>query len=336
MPDEYLRLLSYELPEGRELGFRFTKTGTQEEWEGQVTEFIRYEQSTVESALVADPADLRCKHLPIATDSGGNCLYLDVTKNPMCVVDVSYESGAKSRVAGSMSTSSTCSIRSMNAVVKSQRHLRLPRRRVDPLQRVAVANALHNEGSPQPDGSQMRPTPFFATRDDLMNWLRSVSAGRSLVLTEAGMFDAPEVKTCRWKDCERLGISRTGNHLTDVMYLVHDQSVRIEVREVPQRRGGVRYSIDQRLNPQTVGLRPGGTFGGNIIISGQLGHGTGHPWSDDLAHVLRKELRKQFTRIKSYYVGEGALARLDSGTRLTINAAAAEEYDLVRQTASGS
>lgn len=102
LPDEYLRLLSYELPEGRELGFRFTMTGTQEEWEGQVTEFIRYEQSTVESALVADPADPRYKLLPIATDAGGNYLYLDVTRNPMCVVDVSYESGAKSRVAGSI------------------------------------------------------------------------------------------------------------------------------------------------------------------------------------------------------------------------------------------
>lgn len=175
-----------------------------------------------------------------------------------------------------------------------------------------------------------RPTPFFATRSDLLKWLGAVAADRRLALTVAGLFEEKGVRTLPLEQCGTLGISETGNHLTDKAYLIHEESTTISVREVPQRRGGVQYSVDQQLNPQTVGLKAGGRFGENVVISGQLGLGTGDAASDELANVLLKELRKQFTRIKSYYVGEQAASLLDSGARLTINSAAPPEYDLAR------
>ncbi len=144
------------------------------------------------------------------------------------------------------------------------------------------------------------------------------------------MFDVSNVQTLSLEQCNRIGVSDTGNHITDTSYLIHDESTTIEMREVPQRRGGVRYSVDQQLNPETVGLKAGGRFGDNILISGQLGLGTGDAVSDELAMIILNELRKQFTKIKSYYVGMQAVSLLDSGARLTVNSAAATEYDLTR------
>ncbi|WP_158264838.1 hypothetical protein [Blastopirellula marina] len=46
--------------------------------------------------------------------------------------------------------------------------------------------------------------------------------------------------------------------------------------------------------------------------------------------MLLKVLKREFTKIKSYYVGNEAAVLLDSGARLTINAAASTEYDLAR------
>ena len=175
-----------------------------------------------------------------------------------------------------------------------------------------------------------KPTLFFATRNDLLNWLGSISAFRRLAITEAGLFEDSNAQTLPLEQCDRLGVSDTGNHVTDRSYLIHDESTAIEMREVPLRRGGVRYSVDQQFNPQTVGLKAGGRFGENIVISGQLVRGTGDAVSDELARLLLNELRKQFTKIKSYYVGKQAVSLLDSGARLTINWAAEKEYDLAR------
>lgn len=175
-----------------------------------------------------------------------------------------------------------------------------------------------------------KPTPFYATRNDLLDWLSAVSATRDLAVTEFGTFEEPDVRTVALEQAEQLGKSESGNHLTDTTYLIHDVSEAIEVREVPQRRGGVRYSIDQQMNPHTVGLKAGGTFGENVVISGQLGLGTGDPRSDELAALLLREMKKRFSKIKSYYVGAEAASLLDSGARLTINEAASKEYDLVR------
>ncbi|WP_145455132.1 hypothetical protein [Gimesia panareensis] len=144
------------------------------------------------------------------------------------------------------------------------------------------------------------------------------------------MFDSPAVQTFSLEQCDDMGVSATGNSITDKGYLIHDESTTIEIREVPQERGGVRYSVDQQMNPQTVGLKAGGTFGEKMVIAGQLGPGTGDATSDELAKMLLKELRKQFTKIKSYYVGNEAESLLDSGARLTINSAASIKYDLVR------
>ncbi len=175
-----------------------------------------------------------------------------------------------------------------------------------------------------------KPTPFYATRSDLLDWLGGVSANRDLAVTEFGTFEESYVRTRAIWHADQLGKSESGNHITDKIYLVHDISESIDVREVPQRRGGVRYSIDQEMNPHTVGLTAGGSFGENVVISGQLGIGTGDARSDELAALLLREMKKRFSKIKSYYVGAEAESLLDSGARLTINETASREYDLVR------
>jgi hypothetical protein len=152
--------------------------------------------------------------------------------------------------------------------------------------------------------------------------------GAYLALTECGLFDEPQPKNFLFNEMQNLGISATGNHLTDKTFLLHDVSATIVAREVPQRRGGVKYSIDQQKNSRTVGLKSGGAFGEKIVIAGQLGQGTGDSFSDEPAARLLRELRKQFKKINSYYVGPYADAILKSGGRLTINVAASTEYDL--------
>jgi hypothetical protein len=181
-----------------------------------------------------------------------------------------------------------------------------------------------------------KPTPFYATRNDLLNWLSAVSTEINLALTEYGLFNESMAKTMPLVELPILGISETGNHLTDKTYLVHGAMTKITSREVTQRRGGVLYSVDQKLNPDTVGIKAGGNFGKSVVISGQLGLGTGSPRSDELASLLLKELKRQFRKIKSYYVGKEAASILNAGGRLTINVDASKDYDLAPERVPNS
>ncbi len=51
-------------------------------------------------------------------------------------------------------------------------------------------------------------------------------------------------------------------------YLVTDADEPVVVREVPQRKGGLRYPLDQLANPRSVALMPGGLYPPNIRLYG--------------------------------------------------------------------
>jgi hypothetical protein len=176
-----------------------------------------------------------------------------------------------------------------------------------------------------------RPILLYATRADQLQVLEAVEAKHPLVYTESGMFEEPRIQTYyKASEIDNLGVSSKGNQIFEKTYMMHNPHDLIIIREVPQRKGGIRYAVDNRLNPRTVGLTPSGKFGSDAVISGQLGRGSDDPVSSELADLLKREFVKQFTRIKAYLVGPEAEALLDSGARLTIHSKASTEYDLKR------
>jgi hypothetical protein len=125
-----------------------------------------------------------------------------------------------------------------------------------------------------------------------------------------------------------VGCAMVGDHNREPFYLVIDSAIEAEARTVQQRNGETRFFFDQQLNPRSVVLKPGGVYQQTFIIAGQIGTGTSAKESEDLLKVFAKELRRQFSKVKSYYVGNEALRLLDGGLRLTTNVQAPVEYDL--------
>ena len=101
LPRDYSAFLGCEPPRDFEFGYRFIDAQTNEEWEGQVVEFMKYKQEDIGRAVVALPSEPARKLLPIAVDAGGNYLNLDLTFCPMRVLDLNYQSGVLSVVAES-------------------------------------------------------------------------------------------------------------------------------------------------------------------------------------------------------------------------------------------
>jgi len=173
--------------------------------------------------------------------------------------------------------------------------------------------------------------PFFATKDDLASLLRAVDSEQSLQFVLTGLFDSPVVEPME----SLLGVSNLGsvavgdaNH--EPAYLVARRGIPIEVRPAPQRRGGVKYAMDQLANPETIAFRTGGAFGETCLIAGQVGTASDHPSSLELFKLFSKQIRHRFTKIKSFYVGREAGELFGKGWRLTANAKAPSLYDLKR------
>jgi hypothetical protein len=169
---------------------------------------------------------------------------------------------------------------------------------------------------------------FFATADDLSSLLKAVESAQPLQFTMTGMFDTSEVM--QRESIAGLGCATSGDANHEPAYLVSARGVPIEVRPVPQRSGGVKYAVDQIANPMTIAFRPGGVFDDTCLIAGQVGTVSRDPASLTLFRLFVAKVGDQFTRIKTFYVGEYAERLLDKGYRLTANAKSPALYDLRR------
>ena len=82
------------------------------------------------------------------------------------------------------------------------------------------------------------------------------------------------------------------------------------------------------VNPGTIVLNPGIDMNESAIIAGSVGTIHSDNTSSALMRTFAAEVKRRFQRIKSYWVGPQATARLDSGARLTHSITAPPEYDL--------
>lgn len=176
-----------------------------------------------------------------------------------------------------------------------------------------------------------RQIAFFATGSDLVAVLGEIERKRPLQYVTAGLFDSPKFQALgSLADAADVGRVTSGDPNLTTSYLVADRAMTIHARRVVLRNGGVKHAIDQSSNASTVALRPGGLFGDNCLIAGQLGTASDDDVSLDLLNNLTKALKRQFRRVKSFYVGVEAGLLLDRGFRLTGNAKSPPLYDLKR------
>lgn len=92
----------------------------------------------------------------------------------------------------------------------------------------------------------------------------------------------------------------------------------------------MRFAFDQLLNPRSIAFRPAGVFEDRAIIAGRVGTASSDAASLELFDMFAKQMRRAFSRIKSFLVGAEAERLMTSGGRLTTSIASPTLYDLTR------
>lgn len=174
-----------------------------------------------------------------------------------------------------------------------------------------------------------KQTFFFAEWADIEPLIKDAESKMDIHYYLTGSFDNPEIQHyMSFEETPSPGRVSHGdwNHHDD--YLIMPRDTEVAIREVPQRKGGIRYLVDQLANSKSVALKIGGIFQEGILVGGRLATGSVNEFSLDFYKLLSTMLKKKFTRIGTFYVGKNAESRLREGWRLVTDDKSPKEYDL--------
>src|ERR1051326_7612887 len=170
---------------------------------------------------------------------------------------------------------------------------------------------------------------FYATATDLHPLLSWLESEKNLQYTPPGLFDTNTPQTYRsYVDIPDLGTAFHPTSIANSEYLVSPQGAAVHVEDVPQRRGGVLYSISQLLNPDTIVFGAGGWYQDDIILYGRIGTVSDRPISKGLYDFFTRPFREPFKRTDEFFLGPEALDFARRGGRLALSVSTPPEHDL--------
>jgi hypothetical protein len=164
---------------------------------------------------------------------------------------------------------------------------------------------------------------FYALRDDLLPALQAAERLLPVDYFEAGLFDhSPSTRYGRAADLPQLGEADFDSSTGCRTFLMRPSGRGVEIRQT-----GSGFAIDQLINPASAILTPAGVRGA-AVLSGQLSTVHDDEPSRNLTRIFGSAIRKRFHKAKSFWIGEGAMAVLKGGGRLTQALQSPTVYDL--------
>lgn len=170
---------------------------------------------------------------------------------------------------------------------------------------------------------------IFSESEDIEPIIKEIESSYPIHYFLAGLFDSDQpVHYSSILQSPNLGYVSNGDWNHNASYLVVPKDKYIKVRSVPQRKGGVKFAIDQMENPESCVLKLSGIYSGEILVGGSLGTISSSDFSIDFMNAFRRLLKKHFDKLGEFYVGKAARQKLDTGWRLVTNDKSPVEYDL--------
>jgi hypothetical protein len=160
---------------------------------------------------------------------------------------------------------------------------------------------------------------FFAVYRDIQPIMKKIEDAFEVQYYKAGLFDNPNISHyTSYQDFPDMGFTSFGDWNWIDRYLVIPKNLSLNIREVPQRSGGLKYAVDPQVNEKSVELKIGGIYRSHdsMIIAGRIATGYENEFSTTLVKTFSSHLKKEFRYIDKFYVGKEAFEKLKQGWRL--------------------
>ena len=172
---------------------------------------------------------------------------------------------------------------------------------------------------------------FYATAEDVGEVLSGLEAMQAFQYTQTGMFTQRERPIMdSFREIPGFGIAVHPTAAGNPSFLMALRGESVESEEIPQKAGGVLYSVVQRSCPNAIFLKPGGRYGVDVILNGMVGTVSIAPQSLTLYRIVAKVFQQKFSPVNEFLVGPRALQAWNAGARLTIAVQSPPEFNLRR------
>jgi hypothetical protein len=171
---------------------------------------------------------------------------------------------------------------------------------------------------------------FYAFLDDILPLIELVEMDLVINYYQTGLFDTRDIPQYgRASEIQSLGISN-GDWISDIGYLILLKSEHLNIREVPQKSGGVKFAVDQMMNEKSIRINFGGIYSeeSRILVAGAIDTISELNVSMEIFSKFKKRISKTFKKIGDFYVGKQAEENLKDGWRLVLDQGRSKEYDL--------
>ena len=170
---------------------------------------------------------------------------------------------------------------------------------------------------------------FYATKEDLLPIFEFAEAGTPLKYVRTGRYARPKPDVLfSGAAIPDLGTANNNSSIACDSYLILGQLSEVAIREITQTDKSTNFVVDQLINPDSVAITTGGIRVPDVLLHGRLATASDSPQSQELMKLFAAEFRKQFRKVKAFWVGHHALSELERGTRLTTAISSPSEFDL--------
>lgn len=174
---------------------------------------------------------------------------------------------------------------------------------------------------------------FYATNNDILKVMTVIEFIYEIEYIRMGMFDSGNI--IRFKSIREItdvGYTSFGNWISaDNRFMIIGKNEEVNIRKVLQRNGQTKFIIDPMKNPISIELSTGGIYTkkDGVLIAGRLAYVGDSDFQKNLFKFISKEIRKQFRKVDTEFVGNEAEEKLISGWRLVTAEKSPKKYDLV-------
>lgn len=157
----------------------------------------------------------------------------------------------------------------------------------------------------------------YLTRPDWLQILQALEQKVPVRYVRVGTVSGEPASWTAAAQIEDFGVAPTGDPSTNPQFLLLPGDADPIARVAEQRAAGERRIVDRQGNPRSVAVGPGGAFGAQAVITGEIPLAAGDEWAARTRELLLEEVRATARPIQTYMVGPDAQERLRRGARLT-------------------
>lgn len=166
---------------------------------------------------------------------------------------------------------------------------------------------------------------FYLKSKELIEILSILKKDLEIEIIKAGISDVPKIKKLDIENADQYFQQvPTGDWNQNNKCLIVSKGENIIIREIKQRNGTMRYSVDQMKNPESLILFVGGEYKDNVLIAGKIGYLTEGCFTKLAFNAFKKIITSISKKREGWYLSKD----LNQSCRLTTNVNSSEEYDL--------